>query len=603
MRQQQPEHVVRRARSFAFIVLALAFCLPISAQAGGYWRTSGIAVYDADGTPVRIAGINWFGLETANYAPHGLWTRDYRSMLDQIKSLGYNTLRLPYCSQLFDAGSTPNGIDFSGGKNADLAGLSGLGIMDKIVAYSGQIGLRVILDRHRPDSGAQSVLWYTAAYPEQRWISDWTMLAQRYAGNPTVVGADLHNEPHGNPAAGGACWGCGITAQDWRLAAERAGNAILSVNPNWLIFVEGVEAVGSDFYWWGGNLSAAGANPVRLNVANRLVYSPHDYPASVFAQSWFSDPNYPNNLPNVWGPHWGYLLTQNVAPVMLGEFGTRLATTSDQQWLSTLVNYLRPTSTYGANSFGWTFWCINPNSGDTGGILNDDWITVNTTKDGMLNPIKAALNPPGSGTATPTATAPARATATATATATAQPSATATGTATATTRPTATPTATAPATATPTSAGTGTFRVQYKAQDAVATNNEVRPWFQIVNNGSSSVALTELRIRYWYTVDGDVPQQYACDYALIGCGVVRGTFVKLAAPRTGADYYLEVSFTGGTVAAGGNTGEIQHRFNKSDWSNYNETGDYSFDPTKTAFADWARVTLYRNGALVWGTEP
>ena len=39
------------------------------------------------------------------------------------------------------------------------------------------------------------------------------------------------------------------------------------------------------------------------------------------------------------------------------------------------------------------------------------------------------------------------------------------------------------------------------------------------------------------------------------------------------------------------------------WTNYNEANDYSYDATKTAFADWNRVTLYRNGALVWGTEP
>ena len=42
---------------------------------------------------------------------------------------------------------------------------------------------------------------------------------------------------------------------------------------------------------------------------------------------------------------------------------------------------------------------LNPDSGDTGGLLNDDWTTVNTTKDNMLNPIKFPLD--GSG-ATPT---------------------------------------------------------------------------------------------------------------------------------------------------------------------------------------------------------
>ena len=387
----------------ALVVLSLAASVvtaarPKSAWAAGagFFHTSGNQILDANNQPVRIAGVNWFGFETSNYVPHGLWARDYKSMLDQMKSLGYNTIRLPYCNQMFDAGSTPNSIDFSNGKNADLQGLSSIQIMDKIISYAGSIGLKVVLDRHRPDSGSQSALWYTAQYSEARWISDWQMLAQRYANNPTVIGADLHNEPH-DPAT----WGSGDATTDWRLAAERAGNAILSVNPNWLIIVEGIQTVNGDSSWWGGNLEAAAANPVRLNVANRLVYSPHDYPQSVFNQPWFSDPTYPNNLPGVWTTHWGYLRQQGIAPVLLGEFGTRLATTSDQQWLSALVNYLGSTSANGANDFSWTFWSWNPNSGDTGGILNDDWTTVVTAKDQALNPIKFALDGSTSADTTP----------------------------------------------------------------------------------------------------------------------------------------------------------------------------------------------------------
>jgi endoglucanase len=106
-------------------------------------------------------------------------------MLDQTKAEGCNTLRLPYSNQMFDAGSTPNGIDFSGGKNADLQGLTPIQVMDRIVAYAGSLGLKVILDRHGPDAGSQSALWYTSRYGEQRWIADWEMLARRYAGNST----------------------------------------------------------------------------------------------------------------------------------------------------------------------------------------------------------------------------------------------------------------------------------------------------------------------------------------------------------------------------------------------------------------------------------
>ena len=384
--------LVRAAFAFASGALATFVALTTATAAAvgaGYWHTNGNRIEDSAHQPVRIAGINWFGLETSNYAPHGLWVRGYRSMLDQIKAQGYNTIRLPYSNQLFDAGSTPNGIDFA--QNPDLAGLTGVQVMDRIVAYAGEIGLRILLDRHRPDAAGQSELWYTATVDEARWIHDWTMLAARYAGNTTVIGADLHNEPHG-----AACWGCGDVTRDWRLAAERAGNAILAVNPDWLIVVEGVENHAGQNYWWGGNLAGAGAAPVRLNVANRLVYSIHDYPASVHAQSWFSAPNYPANLPALWDATWGYLHRTGVAPVLVGEFGTRLATTSDQQWLAALASYLGA----GVDGIHWTYWAWNPNSGDTGGILNDDWRTIDQAKQAMLVPLQFRL---GGLTSTPAA--------------------------------------------------------------------------------------------------------------------------------------------------------------------------------------------------------
>ena len=368
-------------------------------------------------------------------------------MLNQIKSLGYNTIRLPYSNQLFDPGSTPNSINFYQ-MNADLQGLTtGLQIMDKVIAYGGSIGLKFILDQHRPDSGSQSPLWYTSAYPESRWLSDWTMLASHYAGNTAVIGADLHNEPHhvqGNPTTG-ACWGCGNTAVDWRLAAQRAGNAILAVNSNWLIIVEGTDCYGpggvtepsqgADCYWWGGNLEGAQAFPVQLNVANRLVYSAHDYPHEVSAQTWFSDPTFPNNMPGIWDAHWGYLQKNNIAPVWVGEFGTLLADTSDQQWLGAMTKYLGT----GVNGINWTFWSWNPDSGDTGGILNNDWLTVNTAKQAYLTPIEFALDGGVGPSPTPITTGGPTATVTRTPTLTNTP----TGpTATVTRTPTRTPTRT-----------------------------------------------------------------------------------------------------------------------------------------------------------------
>ncbi|MFK0100358.1 cellulase family glycosylhydrolase [Streptomyces sp. NPDC091040] len=384
----------RAARTVA--VAAAALLLPLAgahtasadaaraaAAGSGYWHTSGRQILDAANQPVRIAGINWFGFETANYVPHGLWSRDYKSMIDQMRSLGYNTIRLPYSDDIF-AGTEPASINYSAGMNTDLAGLNSLQVMDRIVDHAGSVGMKVILDRHRPDSAGQSALWYTSAVPESTWLAHLTSLAARYAGNDAVVGIDLHNEPH-DPA----CWGCGDTTKDWRLAAQRGGNAVLSANPDLLIFVEGVQTVDGVSGWWGGNLMGVGQYPVELSVPHKVVYSAHDYATSVAQQPWFTDSSFPDNMPGVWDKYWGYIFKQNIAPVWVGEFGTTLQSTTDQKWLRALADYLRPTSQYGADSFSWTFWSWNPNSGDTGGILKDDWTSVDTVKDGYLASIKA----------------------------------------------------------------------------------------------------------------------------------------------------------------------------------------------------------------------
>jgi len=47
----------------------------------------------------------------------------------------------------------------------------------------------------------------------------------------------------------------------------------------------------------------------------------------------------------------------------------------------------------------WTFWSWNPNSGDTGGILANDWRTVNQNKMAYLTPIQFDLDTDGGSTA------------------------------------------------------------------------------------------------------------------------------------------------------------------------------------------------------------
>jgi hypothetical protein len=148
------------------------------------------------------------------------------------------------------------------------------------------------------------------------------------------------------------------------------------------------------------------------------------------------------------------------------------------------------------------------------------------------------------------------------------------------------------------------LRVRYRAGDTNATDNQIKPQFDVVNAGSAAVPLAELTLRYWLS-EGSTPQMFFCDYARLGASSIVGRFGAPAMPRPGADRYLEIGFApaAGSLAPGGETGEIQARCQKADYSPYQEADDYSFDPAALTFADAPRVTLYRQGVLVWGVEP
>jgi endoglucanase len=392
----------------------------------GFWHTSGNQILDADGNPVRIAGINWYGFETPDEIAHGLWAQDYHVIINDIKALGYNTIRIPFSNQMVEDPIVPQNLSFynaTGPINTDLEGLNALQDLQKIVTYAGEVGLKVILDDHRSEAGESAEangLWYTSTYTSQDWVNDWVTLAKLFAGNPTVVGFDLRNEPHtpaGDTYAEGATWGTGDAATDVRLAYEQAGNAILAVDPGALIFCEGISenpdasaSGGYDTTWWGGDLAEAGQYPVTLSSPGHVVYSAHDYGPDLFQQTWFNSSTTPASLDAVWNQFWGYLYADDTAPVWVGEFGTDNTSAdiesttagSQGQWFESLVSYL--TSNPG---MGWTYWALNGE--DSYALLdsNYDPTPVSALKESLLQgiefPLPGAVNgtPPPTGTSAP----------------------------------------------------------------------------------------------------------------------------------------------------------------------------------------------------------
>lgn len=78
-------------------------------------------------------------------------------------------------------------------------------------------------------------------------------------------------------------------------------------------------------------------------------------------------------MPAIWEAQWGYLAGNNA--VVVGEWGGR----DDFVWQNALANYMKSKGI--CSTF---YWDLNPNSGDTGGILQDDWTTPVSAKISML---------------------------------------------------------------------------------------------------------------------------------------------------------------------------------------------------------------------------
>ncbi len=146
--------------------------------------------------------------------------------------------------------------------------------------------------------------------------------------------------------------------------------------------------------------------------------------------------------------------------------------------------------------------------------------------------------------------------------------------------------------------------VKALTQSKSAGNNTISTTLQLKNEGNQAVAYNDIKVRYWFTREGIAALNYWVDYAKIGNSKVSAQFVTLPATADSADTYIEFGFspTSGYLYPLAGTGDINYRIAKNDWSNFNQLNDFSYR-LPAALAENARVTVYYQNNLIWGTEP
>ncbi len=390
-------------------------------------HAEGSRLYDMNGNEVWLTGANWFGLNCIEYSPHYLYAGDIDDMLQSVADRGINVIRFPISTELILSwmNGTPYQIsaggmqavynppvdqdDGNGGVvkagtygnlNQEFVEADGKTLItsdrgfDVILDKCKKYGIKAFIDIHSPhadNSGHNYNLWYGKATADgtmvttDLWIESLAWVAEKYKNNDTLIGYDLKNEPHGKGQEGAqaAKWDGSTDENNWAYAATKCADAILDVNPHALIFIEGVEqslsgALPGDYWgmpdrrdnspyigaWWGGNFRGAREYPIKpKHGTSQIVYSPHDYGPSVYAQTWFDkDFTTQTLLDDYWYDTWAYINAEDIAPELIGEWGGHMDGAENQKWMTLLRDYMIE------HHINHTFWCLNTNSGDTGGL-------------------------------------------------------------------------------------------------------------------------------------------------------------------------------------------------------------------------------------------
>lgn len=189
----------------------------------GPLSTSGPHILDADGSVVRLRGVEIDGLQASSTASVG------RATVRAAQSWGANLVRIPLAQNYWLAGD----CSYDSGYQARV---------DALVTAATERGTLALLDLH-----TLAVIPCTQprqqSLPDSRAVTFWRQVASRYAGNP-LVAFDLYNEPHditdavwrdgGTVLSGGVRYqAVGMQKLYDTVRATGADNLVFTSGPNW----------------------------------------------------------------------------------------------------------------------------------------------------------------------------------------------------------------------------------------------------------------------------------------------------------------------------------------------------------------------------------
>jgi endoglucanase len=158
------------------------------------------------------------------------------------------------------------------------------------------------------------------------------------------------------------------------------------------------------------------------------------------------------------------------------------------------------------------------------------------------------------------------------------------------------------------------MQVLYAVQSTAATSPYIECELHAKNGGTSTVAVSELKLRYYYTNEevGRLPT-LTLNWSHITTGGANQTLDvtsmvnPLTPAKNNADTYVEFSLASAshTNLSPNESADFSWRMNGPNQATdiFTQTNDYSFDVGRTTPQQWDHVVLVRNGTVVWGLPP
>lgn len=337
-------------------------------------------LYVGYNTRFNIKGFSWFGLEESKHVLGGLEKTSIHNIFTFAKRNNFNAVRLPLSMENIRSNPVTTG-SVNVFSNPDLKALRYLDFIRAFIRSAANFNLLVLLDLHRlrnEDVQAPG-LWYTKEFSEQNLFDTWTTLCSEFGNEWNVFGADIINEPWN------VTWGAddpdSVGPTNWKPVVERLTDHIHKQCPSWLVFIEGLGNragnVDSNVFW-SENLRIFEKSPPQIRYKSKTVLSPHVYGPSVYMQDYFKSDLFINDMPAIWESHFGTASNSTGLATVIGEWGGKYFG-KDRVWQKSFFKYIMD------KEFSFFYWCLNPESYDTAGLVEEDWKTAVNDKLELLS--------------------------------------------------------------------------------------------------------------------------------------------------------------------------------------------------------------------------